>query len=92
MGRYLARPSVDEDLIAHADWIKQDNPQAARKFLDPAFESFELLAQFPEAGPKARLKPESLKNVRFWVLHPPFSPRSASAILKIGSCSIRTWM
>jgi len=73
MGSYLAKPQVDEDLVHSALWIKHDNPVAAQKFLDRAFESFELLAQHPEAGPRARLKPERLKDVRFWIMHPPFN-------------------
>ena len=73
MGRYLARPEVDEDLIRNAEWIKQDDPDAARRFLDSAFKSFEFLAGFPEAGPKARFKHERLKGIRFWVFPPPFN-------------------
>ena len=42
-------------------------------FLDAAFETFERLAQFPEMGPLARFKSLALKNVRFFVLAPPFN-------------------
>lgn len=73
MGAYVAKPQVDEDLVAHARWIELDNPEAARRFLDAAFKSFEFLATFPEAGPKARFKNERLKDIRFWVLPPPFN-------------------
>ena len=73
MGRYVAKPEVDEDLKRHADWIELDNPDAAFRFLDSVFRSFDFLARFPEAGPRARFKQERLKDVRFWVLPPPFN-------------------
>ena len=73
MADYVAKPEVDEDLISHARWIELDNPDAAQRFLEAAFKSFEFLATFPNAGPKARFKHERLKEVRFWVLPPPFN-------------------
>ena len=73
MGEYRLAPRLDEDLRASATWILQDHPQAARRFLDSAFEAFELLARFPEAGPLARLEHKRLSAVRFWVLSPPFN-------------------
>ena len=73
MGRYLAKPAVGDDLLHSAEWIALDNPDAARRFLDTAFKSFEFLAGFPEGGPRARLKHERLRNIRFWVLPPPFN-------------------
>ena len=73
MGRYLAKPAVDEDLVNQARWIALDNPEAAERFLDTAFKGFEFLARHPEAGPKARLKHPELEGVRFWVLPPPFN-------------------
>lgn len=73
MGSYVAKPAVDDDLIQHAEWIALDNPEAARRFLQTAFRSFEFLANSPEAGPTARLKHPRLRDVRFWVLPPPFN-------------------
>ena len=70
---WLASPEADEDLIAARDFIAADNEQAARAFLDAAFESFDRLTQFPEMGPIARFKHRSLKGVRFFVLAPPFN-------------------
>ncbi len=65
MGRYLARPEVDDDLTRDASWIERDNPEAARRFLDTAFRSFDFLARVPEAGMKAPFKHERLNDVRF---------------------------
>jgi toxin ParE1/3/4 len=73
VGHYLARPAVDEDLMRSANWIALDNPEAAERFLDAAFKSFEFLADNPEAGPRVRLKHSRLREVRFWVFPPPFN-------------------
>jgi toxin ParE1/3/4 len=70
---YKTRPRADEDLIEGARWICADNPDAARRFLDLAFETFGRLAEFPESGPLARLKNRRLVGVRFCVLPPPFN-------------------
>jgi plasmid stabilization system protein ParE len=68
-----ASPETDEDLIAARDYIAADHEQAARDFLDAAFEAFDRLAQFPELGPETRLKQRALKGVRFLVMPPPFN-------------------
>jgi plasmid stabilization system protein ParE len=70
---WQASPETDEDLIAARDYIAADNEPAARDFLDAAFEAFDLLAQFPEMGPRARFKHKGLKAMRFFVLTPPFN-------------------
>jgi len=66
-------PRAEEDLIEGARWIRADNPQAARRFLDAAFDAFDRLAEFPESGPLARFKNRKLAAVRFWVMPPPFN-------------------
>ena len=73
MSVYRARPRVDDDLIEGARWIRADNPGAARRFLDAAFETFERIATFPEFGPLARFKNKRLAAVRFCVMPPPFN-------------------
>jgi toxin ParE1/3/4 len=70
---WRASPETDGDLVAARDFIAADNEQAARDFLDAAFETFERLAQFPEMGLPVRFKHPDLKNVRFFVLPPPFN-------------------
>ena len=66
-------PRADEDLVEGARWIHADNPQAAHRFLDTAFETFDRLAKFPESSPLARLRNRRLTGVRFCVLPPPFN-------------------
>jgi toxin ParE1/3/4 len=70
---YRTTPKADADLIEGARWIHADNPQAARRFLDAAFDAFDRLAQFPESGPLARFKNRRLVGVRFCVVSPPFN-------------------
>jgi len=70
---WKASPETDEDLIAARDFIASDNELAALDFLDATFETFNLLAEFPEMGTLARFKHRSLKGVRFFVLAPPFN-------------------
>ena len=73
MSGYRTTPKADEDLIEGARWIRADNLQAARRFLDAAFAAFERLAQYPESSPLARFKNRKLASVRFSVLPPPFN-------------------
>lgn len=73
MSGYQTTPRAEEDLIESARWIRADNPQSARRFLNSAFETFERLGKFPESDPVARLKDRRLANVRFSVLPPPFN-------------------
>jgi len=70
---WRASPETDEDLIAARDFISADNESAARDFLDGAFEAFDLLARFPETGARARFKHRALKDMRFFVMAPPFN-------------------
>jgi plasmid stabilization system protein ParE len=70
---YCTTPKADDDLVEGARWIRADNPQAARSFLDAAFDAFDRLAEFPESGPPARFKNRRLAAVRFSVLPPPFN-------------------
>ena len=73
MNGYRTTPKADEDLIEGARWIRADNPQAASRFLDVAFDAFDRLAEFPKSGPVANFKNRRLVNIRFWVLPPPFN-------------------
>ena len=73
MSGHHTRPKADNDLVEGARWIRGDNPQAARRFLDAAFDAFQRLAEFPESGPLARFKNRRLAGVRFCVLPPPFN-------------------
>lgn len=71
--KWQASPEVDDDLIEGRDYIRGDNDVAARAFLDAAFETFDLLGDFPEMGPRARFRSKKLRNLRFFVMPPPFN-------------------
>ena len=73
MSGYRTTPKADDDLIEGARWIRADNPQAARCFLDAAFDAFDRLAKFPESSPLACFKNRKLAAIRFCVLPPPFN-------------------
>jgi plasmid stabilization system protein ParE len=71
--KWQASPEVDEDLIEGRDFIRGDNDVAARNFLNAAFETFDLLGEFPEMGPRARLRSKKLCDLRYFVMPPPFN-------------------
>jgi toxin ParE1/3/4 len=73
MIHHQTTPSSDADLIEGARWIRADSPEAARRFLDAAFASFDRLARFPQSAPLARLKAQRLAGMRFSVMPPPFN-------------------
>ena len=77
--KWQASLEVDDDLIEGRDYIRGDNDIAARAFLNTAFETFDLLGDFPEMGPRARLRSKKLRDLRFFVM-----PRLSTG----GSCSI----
>ena len=71
--KWQASEGTDADLIAARNFIASDSEQAAVDFLDAVFETFDLLGDFPEMGPKARFKHPNLKRVRYFLLPPPFN-------------------
>ena len=72
--KWQAALEVDDDLIEGRDYIRGDNDIAARAFLDAAFETFELLGDFPEMGPRARLRSKKLRDLRFFCYTPAVQP------------------
>jgi toxin ParE1/3/4 len=62
-------PAADRDLDDSRDYIAQDNPEAALRFLSAASRTFEELARMPRMGsPKAFRNPR-LAGVRQWRTH-----------------------
>jgi toxin ParE1/3/4 len=57
----LKRPEVDNDLDEAADYIAEDNSEAAIRFLQTLNEKLTTLAQNPLMG---RLRPELLTRLR----------------------------
>ncbi len=72
MTGYLLHRAADDDLVCGAHYIRRNNPDAAELFLDRAFEAFELIADWPEASPIARLSARRHRGIRFRPLPRPF--------------------
>ena len=61
MPRIIRTPAAEDDLWEILLYIARDNEDAAFRLIDTIDEKFQLLAQFPNAGPA---RPELLRNVR----------------------------
>ncbi len=64
MTRITKRPAAKRDLIEQADFIAQDNLEAALRFLDAAEKTFTQLAKFPRIGKSRKVKSLVFANVR----------------------------
>lgn len=56
MTRIIKRPAAKQDLIEQADFIAQDNLEAALRFLDAAEKTFDQLARLPRIGKSRKVK------------------------------------
>jgi toxin ParE1/3/4 len=50
MARRIVQDQAERDLIAHADYIAADNPDAAHRLLSAARSTIALLAELPGIG------------------------------------------
>ena len=64
MTRIIKRPAAKQDLIEQADFIAQDNIEAALSFLDAAKKTFTQLARLPLIGKSRKVKSQVFANVR----------------------------
>jgi plasmid stabilization system protein ParE len=64
MTRIIKRPAAKQDLIEQADYIAQDNLDAALRFLDAAEKTFAQLARLPRIGKSGKVKSRVFANVR----------------------------
>lgn len=61
---YVVTPAAEADLSDAAAWIAADDPRVARRFLDAAYDAFDLLAARPGMGHR---RPDLTPlDVRFW--------------------------
>lgn len=72
-GTWKARRAADHDVDGIADFIAARNPDAAERFVIRVKESFELLAEFPQAGRARRARSPELEGLRCWPLGGRFS-------------------
>jgi len=64
MTRLIKRPAAKLDLIEQADYIAQDNLEAALRFLEAAEKTFAQLAKLPRMGNSRKVKSRVFPNVR----------------------------
>lgn len=64
MGRVVKRETAKRDLIDHADFIADESPEAAMRFLAAAEQSFKQLAEMPALGTPYNAIAPVLKDIR----------------------------
>ena len=64
MTRIIKRPVAKQDLIEQAEFIAQDNLEAALRFLNAAEKTFAQLARLPGIGKSRKVKSPVFANVR----------------------------
>ena len=64
MTRIIKRPAAKRDLIEQANFIAQDNLEAALRFLDAAEKTLTQLVRLPRIGKSRKVKSRVFYNVR----------------------------
>ena len=67
--RVVVDPAADRDLDDSRDYIAQDNPEVALRFLSAAGQAFEELARMPRMGAPKEFRNPQLAGVRQWRIH-----------------------
>lgn len=65
-GKILRTPKAKEDLINTADYVAQENVDAALRFLDAAESALCLLADRPDLGTVCRFRAARAAGIRVW--------------------------
>jgi toxin ParE1/3/4 len=68
VAEFILAPVVEDELWAIWSYIARDNPDAAARVIDAAYDSFKLLAARPALGRLRKFRNHRLKGVRSWVL------------------------
>jgi toxin ParE1/3/4 len=66
MPEFILDPCVEDELWGIWHFIAQDNPDAATRVVEAAYETFQTLAANPGMGTKRRLRNPKLRDVRSW--------------------------
>lgn len=66
MPEYILDPCVEDELWDIWLFIAQDNPDAATRVIEAAYETFEMLAANPGLGKPRRFRSPRLRDVRSW--------------------------
>ena len=68
MAEFILAPCVEDELWAIWEFIAQDNPDAATRVVDAAYETFTVLAATPGLGRLRKFRNPRLKGVRSWLV------------------------
>ena len=64
MAKFILSSEVEEELTAIAEVIAEDDPDAADRFIEAAYETFLRLATLPGMGRARRFRASRLKDLR----------------------------
>ena len=62
----LVRHAAETDAFGYAQYIRENNPEAALRFLNAIDETVEKLALHPMKGRVRKFRGADLKNIRSW--------------------------
>ena len=66
MPEYILDPCIEDELWGIWCFIAQDNPDAATRVIEAAFETFKSLAANPGLGRRRLFRNPKLRGVRSW--------------------------
>ena len=66
MAKYILDPCVEDELWGIWHFIAQDNPDAATRVIEAAYDTFKTLAVNPGLGRPRRFRNPKLRDVRSW--------------------------
>jgi plasmid stabilization system protein ParE len=66
MAKFVLDPCVEDELWGIWCFIAQDNPDAATRVFEAAYETFKTLAANPDLGRLRRFRNPRLRDVRSW--------------------------
>jgi len=66
MGEYFLDPCVEDELWGIWEYIAKDNPEAATRVVEAAYETFANLALTPGLGTLRRFRNPRIQGVRSW--------------------------
>lgn len=66
--RLALKPQADRDINNQFEYIAKDNLEAAIRFYEAAFRSFNVLLTNPNIGPGREFDNPELRDVRIWLV------------------------
>jgi toxin ParE1/3/4 len=66
--RLALKPQADRDINNHFEYIARDNLEAAIRFYEATFRTFEALQTNPHIGPAREFENPQLKDIRIWLV------------------------